>query len=272
MSPQAGLTPNPPKIPLFSLLVCGVCVERLCGAMLHILHPCPSCFQVIWQQLTDPPLSPPRLLFTPVCSTVMALLFSSKWNTSVPILWISKPLHDCRDVLFSCPTVQPWGNWAASILWGCYEGKQALDAMYWLSAVPLGSSETFHYATALWDQISPFQGQEIEKQHIFHLNLKEETKCNRINAKSMCLICHRSSAWCFDRALDFKKHPQRSVCIQGFWLSLRIYLYKAARAGAMPCVLGLNVDKWLDGYFSNLGCLLHSAQCQQTPSGKVMLF
>lgn len=140
------------------------------------------------------------------------------------------------------------------------------SSTWFIRGIPL------RYSTVRSNQPFSQVGQETEKQHIFHLNLKEETKCNRINAKSMCLICHRSSAWCFDRALDFKKHPQRSVCIQGFWLSLQIYLYKAARAGAMPCVLGLNVDKWLDGYFSNLGCLLHSAQCQQTPSGKVMLF
>lgn len=128
------------------------------------------------------------------------------------------------------------------------------------------------YGSVRSNQPFPQVGQETEKQHIFHLNLKGETKCNRINAKSMCWICHRSSAWHFDRALDFEKLPQRSASIQGFWLSLQISLSNAAQAGATPCVLGLNVDKLLDSYFLNLGCLLHSARCQQTPSGKVMLF
>lgn len=128
------------------------------------------------------------------------------------------------------------------------------------------------YSSVRSNQPFPQVGRETEKQHILRLNLKGETKCNRINAKSMCWICHRSSAWHFVRALDFKKFLQRSVYIWGFWLSLQIYLSKATSAGATPCVLGLNVDKWLDSYFSDLCSLLHSARCQQTPSGKVMLF
>lgn len=140
--------------------------------------------------------------------------FPSYWSTSVPILWIPELLQDCRDFLFSCPMLQPRGNWIASVLWGCYEGKQALDTTCWLSVILLGSSEIFHRAKGVWDQISLFHrsAERLKSSTNFIWTWK-----TRLNAtEKMPEVCVESVTGVqldILISLDFKKLPQRPVCI-----------------------------------------------------------
>ena len=194
--------------------------------MFQKLPPCFSCFKVVWQLLPVSPLSPPHLLFTPVCCMVMALLFP-QW---VKRLNAHSPDLRTHAWLRRCPLLLPHGSALGElsclhpmrISWRKTSSRCHMlalcDTTSFIGHLPLC------YSSVRSNQPIPHIGWETEKQHIFHLNLKAETKHNRINAENMCWICHRSSAWNFGRGLDFEKLSQRSVCIWGFWLSLQIYL------------------------------------------------
>lgn len=211
-----GPTPNPPKFLCSHFLYLEFVVSSFVMPCLkNYIHAF-----LVWSGWAAPPrLTPltPHLFFMPVYGYCFA--FFPQWvkhlSARSPDLWA--PAWPRR-----CPLLLPHGSALGKlsclhptrILWRKTSSRRHMfafcESTFFIRDLPLC------YSSARSNQPFPQAGQETERQHILHLNLKAETKCNRINAKSMCWICHRSSTWHFDRALGFKKLPQRFICTQGF--------------------------------------------------------